>query len=128
MDRERNYVAAEDVNAVNLLKANLQSTNHKAIDISPCRQVEVLQSISNINIPLSFSHKLTAKFKQQREQRLARSHDEETKALNKELEQLIKRLNDFGDNLNASPNTQKMVTTLHTQCKESISPFSHVPM
>ena len=85
MDSERNYVAAEDVNAVNLLKANLQSTNHTSINILPSRQVEVLQLVNNINEPLLFSHKLTAKFKQRRERRLARSTDDETKMLDKEL-------------------------------------------
>ena len=90
MGSERNHVAAEEVKtANNLLEANLHSSNNTSINIPPCRQVEVLQLINNINEPLSFSHKLAAKFKQQRERRLARSTDDKTKMLGEELRTLI---------------------------------------
>ena len=86
MGSERNHVAAEEVKtATNLLEANLHSSNHTSINISPYRQVKVIQLINNINKPLLFSHKLTAKFKQQREQRLVRSANDETRVLDDEI-------------------------------------------
>ena len=64
MDRERNYVAAEEVNeADNLLKANLHSSNHTSINVPPLRKNERIQLINNINEPLSLGHKQAAKHK-----------------------------------------------------------------
>ena len=129
MDRERNYVAAEEVNtADNLLKANLHSSNHTSIHVPPLRKNETLQLINYINEPLSLSHKLAAKYKRRRERRLSQSRNDSTKVLDDEIRALVERLNNFGDNPNAPPNARKTVTTLHTHCKESVSPLSHPTM
>ena len=48
--------------------------------------------------------------------------------LDEEIRALVERLNDFGDSPNAPPNARKTVTTLHTHCKESVSPLSHPTM
>ena len=126
MDRERNYVAAEEVNAAdNLLKANLHSSTHTSINVPPLRKHESLQLINNINEPLSLSHKLAAKYKRRRERRLSQSRNDSTKVLDDEIRALVERLNDFGDNPNAPPNARKTVTMLHTQSEESISPLSY---
>ena len=86
MGSERNYVAAEEVKtAYNSLKANLHSSNYTSINIPPFRIIEVLQLINNINEPLSFSHKLAAKFKRRREQRLTRSTNDRTRVLDDEI-------------------------------------------
>ena len=86
MDRERNYVAAEEVNeADNLLKANLHSSNHTSINVPPLRQNEQTQLINNINEPLSLGDRLVAKHKQRRERRLSRSRNDSTKVLNEEI-------------------------------------------
>ena len=129
MDRERNYVAAEEVNeADNLLKANLHSSNHTSMNFPPLKNNERIQLIITMKEPLSLGHRLAAKHKRRQERRLSRSRNDSTKVLDEEFRALVERLNDFGDSPNAPPNARKTVTTLHTHYKKSVSPLSHPTM
>jgi len=72
------YYAAEDVTiANNLLKAQLQSSNHITPLIPPCSQVEALLLIKPNIIPtISCGQKLAAKFRRRKERKLKRTPDE----------------------------------------------------